>query len=132
MARGGYRPNSGPQKGAKYRPRAKKVEQVTQTKTRKKREPKTKVAVIESQAPDKTGDDKPVEKILPLDYMLQVINDPTETDKSRKDRMAIAAAPFCHPRKGEGAGKKEEKSGRAKSAGAGKFAPSKPPLALVK
>jgi hypothetical protein len=45
--------------------------------------------------------------------------------------MAIAAAPFIHPRKGEG-NAKDEKSERAKAAGAGKFAPSKPPLKVVK
>jgi hypothetical protein len=34
---------------------------------------------------------------LPLEYMLQVIEDETAT-QTRRDQMAIAAAPFCHPR----------------------------------
>jgi hypothetical protein len=33
----------------------------------------------------------------PLHYMLSVVADPT-ADVDRRDRMAIAAAPFCHPR----------------------------------
>ena len=36
------------------------------------------------------------------------------------------------PTYGEGAGKKEEKSERAKQAGAGKFAAGRPPLSVVK
>lgn len=71
------------------------------------------------------------ENLLPLEFMLRVMND-TAADKERRDRMAIAAAPFCHARKGEGVGKKEEKTDKAKQAGAGKFAPGRPPIALVK
>lgn len=68
----------------------------------------------------------------PLTYMLNVMNDPHEP-KDRRDRMAISAAPFVHPRKGEaGTGKKDEQADRAKVAGQGRFAPSKQPLALVK
>lgn len=67
----------------------------------------------------------------PLDYMLKVMNDQS-ADKDRRDRMAIAAAPFMHPRKADGVGKKEEKADRAKSAGSGKFAAGRPPIALVK
>jgi phage terminase small subunit len=62
--------------------------------------------------------------------MLRIMRDPNE-DKDRRARMAIAAAPFCHARKGEGSGK-EDKAERARVAGAGKFSPSKPPLSLVK
>ena len=35
--------------------------------------------------------------MLPLDYMLAVIRDPNAT-QGRRDKMAIAAAPYCHPR----------------------------------
>ncbi len=35
--------------------------------------------------------------ILPLEYMLQVMRD-TEADKRRRDSMAMAAAPYLHPR----------------------------------
>jgi phage terminase small subunit len=36
-----------------------------------------------------------------------------------------------HARKGEGAGKKDEKADAAKRAGSGKFAPGKPPVLKV-
>jgi len=35
--------------------------------------------------------------MLPLDYMLAVIRDPNAS-ASRRDRMATAAAPYCHAR----------------------------------
>jgi len=68
----------------------------------------------------------------PLSYMLTVMNDP-KADKDRRDRMAIAAAPFCHARATENGGKKQERERRAKEAGFGKFKPSSPPnIKLVK
>jgi len=74
-----------------------------------------------------------LEGLQPLEYMLRVMNDPNE-DPSVRRQMAQAAAPYCHPRKGEaGAGKKEEAAERAKKAGQGRFAPSRPPgIAVVK
>jgi len=39
----------------------------------------------------------PKGQLLPLDYMLMVINDST-ADVERRDRMAICAAQYCHPR----------------------------------
>ena len=72
------------------------------------------------------------EGLQPLEYMLRVMNDPRE-DAAVRRQMAAAAAPYCHPRKGEaGTGKKDEQADRAKTAGNGRFAPSKPPLSLVK
>jgi hypothetical protein len=35
--------------------------------------------------------------ILPLDYMLSVMRDPAADDK-RRDAMAMAAAPYLHPK----------------------------------
>jgi hypothetical protein len=35
--------------------------------------------------------------LTPLDYMLKVLRDGKE-DTSRRDEMAKAAAPYCHPR----------------------------------
>lgn len=56
----------------------------------------------------------------PLEYMLRVINDPN-TDDLRRDRLAVAAAPYLHPKAGE-AGKKEIKQDAAKAVGqAGRF-----------
>jgi hypothetical protein len=52
--------------------------------------------------------------VTPLEYMMAVINDP-KADPLRRDRMAIAAAPFVHPKAGE-TGKKEERAAQAKTA----------------
>lgn len=72
------------------------------------------------------------EGLQPLEYMLRVMNNPKE-DPAVRRQMAAASAPYCHPRKGEaGTGKKDEAADRAKIAGAGRFAPSKQPIALVK
>lgn len=60
--------------------------------------------------------------------MLAVMNDDM-ADDLRRDRMAIAAAPFCHPRKEPvGPGKREaaQEAAEAASAAGGKFAP--PPM----
>ncbi len=65
----------------------------------------------------------------PLDYMLKVMNDPM-ADESRRDKMAVAAAPYMHVKKGEG-GKKDERQDAAKKAGGGKFAPAAPPRLVV-
>lgn len=68
--------------------------------------------------------------MTPLDYMLKIMRNPNE-DADRRARMAIAAAPYCHARKGE-SNSKADKISRAKIAGTGIFAPGKPPLKLVK
>ena len=114
MARGGYRPGSGPQKGTKYKKRGDKTEKPKKDKI-----------------PSDILEEAKSENLMPLDYMLKVMNDGNEP-KERRDRMAIAAAPFCHARIAEGKGKKQEKDDKAKTAGAGKFAPGRPPIALVK
>lgn len=124
MSRGGYRPNSGPKKGTKYRPRASKDGAVKQRRTGTPRK--------SMDIPADIAADAAAENLTPLEYMLRVMNNP-ESGKERRDRMAVAAAPFIHPRKGEGAGKKEEKDNAAKKAGSGKFAAGAPPkLAVVK
>ena len=89
MARGGFRPNSG-------RPGA-----------RAKASTKAQVVTTARAA-----------GVTPLEYMLAVVNDP-KADAMRRDRLAIAAAPFCHPRIAESrAGKKDVEAAAAKSAGA--------------
>lgn len=109
MARGGYRPGSGRKKKLKINDRAKKpINDVISGDSKKKEEPGN---------------------LTPLKFMLKVMNDPNE-DKDRRDRMAIAAAPYCHARGGE-KGKKDEQKDRAGIASKGKFAPSRPPLRLV-
>ena len=109
MARGGYRPNSGPKKGAKYKKRGEPPK-------------KKKKSVI----PDDIVEATKAENLDPLTYMLKVMND-VSADADRRDRMAGMAAPFCHSRKGAGAGKKEDQADRAAKAGAGRFAASKSP-----
>ena len=104
MAKGGYRPGAGRPKGSR-------------NKTRNETP-----ADIQSAAA--------YENMTPLEYMLKVMRDPRE-DADRRLRCAIAAAPYCHARKGESNGK-ADKANRATIAGAGKFAPLKPPLKLVK
>jgi hypothetical protein len=49
-----------------------------------------------------------------------VINDPN-ADSDRKDRLAIAAAPYCHPRliERERVGKKDMQADAAERAGVG-------------
>lgn len=118
MARGGYRPGAG---------RKPKNSNTQSPKKPKKGEGKKQAPTV----PADIAAEALAENTTPLDYMLKVMRDPA-VEKERRDRMAVCAAPFCHARKGEGAGKKEEKEDRAKKAGAGRFAPSAPPLKVVK
>ena len=111
MARGGYRPGAGRKKGSK-------------TGAAKQAQKKPIV-------PKDIADEAAAEKLDPLAYMLKVMND-SKADAGRRDRMAVAAAPFMHARKGEGGGKKEEKEDRAKRAASGKFAAGQAPLKVVK
>jgi hypothetical protein len=53
---------------------------------------------------------------LPLAYMLAVMND-ADASPERRDKMAIAAASFCHPR--AVAGKKTRAAEDAETAGEG-------------
>jgi hypothetical protein len=82
----------------------------------------------------KKGDEGPAaviaaagkENKTPLQYMLDVMNDPAQED-SRRDRMAQAAAPYVHGRAVE-VGKKETKAEAAKKAETGRFAPPESPV----
>ncbi len=112
MSRGGYRPGAGRPKGSK----------VKNSESKKPRQ---------SEIPQDIRAEAALRGMTPLDYMLKVMRDRKAT-KERRDRMAIAAAPFCHARKGEGQGKKDEKADKAKAAGAGKFAPGPTPIRVVK
>jgi hypothetical protein len=57
----------------------------------------------------------PPKLVTPLEHMLGVLNDPTAAP-NRKDRMAIAAAPYCHARLVEPA-KRDQRAEAARSAG---------------
>lgn len=96
MARGGYRPGAGRPKGAKTKTHQAKSED--------------RIAPDILQAAKKSG-------MSPLDYMLAVMRS-EDADPSRRDRMAVAAAPFCHPRISDNRfGKKDAAAEAAHAAG---------------
>lgn len=154
MARGGYRPGAGRKKGKKTdlvnNPEKlvllSKAEEFAQfykgmldrahsgkkpTESEKQQMMKLAAELTKTYESGGENEGKPVEELLPLEFMLKLMNDPGE-DKEMRARMAQAAAPYCHARIAEGKGKKDEKTDRAKKAGAGKFAAGAPPLKLVK
>lgn len=65
----------------------------------------------------------------PLDFLLGVMNN-LAADPRLRVRAAIAAVQYKHTKRGDG-GKRDEVADKAKKAGAGRFAPPKPPLKLV-
>lgn len=106
MARGGYRPGAG-------RPRG--------------------TGKANGGAPSATAssDGSEGETRSPLEYMLSVMSDP-RAEKSRRDRMAIAAAPFVHSRAAEAdTGKTAKRAARAKEIGVGRFATPAAPKLVV-
>ena len=112
MARGGYRPGAGRPKGS-----GKGAAKFT-------REDKIGVG---DPIPEDVKRAAKKHKLTPLDYMLGVMNN-AEADQGRRDRMAIAAAPFCHSRVADNRfGKKDERAAAAAEAAASDsvFAPPK-------
>ena len=90
MASGGYRAGAG-------RPRGSTSKKLT----------KKDVKVIKKSAK--------LSELTPLEYMLAVMNS-TEADDERRDRMAIAAAPYVHEKAADKKlGKKEQKLEAAKN-----------------
>ena len=87
---------------------------------------------IASPMPDRSSvvADGVVTERSPLQYMLDVMNDPG-ADERLRSQMAVAAAPYMHAKKGESTGKKGEQADKAKQAAGGRFAPAAPPLKLV-
>lgn len=63
--------------------------------------------------------------LMPLDYLLEVMRDPTE-ERGRRMQAATLAAPYCHPKKGESS-KKDDAAAKTKAAAAGKFGRREPP-----
>lgn len=107
MASGGYRPGAGRPKSAKA-PKSKPIKVPSDVKT----------------AARKSG-------MKPLDYMLTVMNDDA-ADAERRDRMAIAAAPYVHSKAADKAtGKLEQRQESANEASSsGKYATPAPPPAI--
>lgn len=123
MPRGGYRPGAGRPKGSASGSRA-------PAKPKAERKPAPVTIHDEGAAMPAAADMEQVER-SPLEYMLAVMNDIT-ADGTRRDRMAVAAAPFVHMKKGEG-GKKDERGEAAKAAATGRLTPAAPPkFVLVK
>jgi len=57
--------------------------------------------------------------MTPLTYMAGILNNPA-VDPLRRDRIAQAMAPYCHPKRAEvGMGMKQKAEERAKRAGDG-------------
>jgi hypothetical protein len=95
MAHGGYRPGAGRPKGSGG----------------------TKHSKSEDGYPIDVVKAASKAKMTPLEYMLTVMCNP-EADRSRRDRMAIAAAPFCHARPADSrVGKKDAQDAEARKAG---------------
>lgn len=90
MARGGLRPGAGRPKGAR--------------------------SIKETKIPKDIKRAARKAKQTPLEYMLGVMND-ISADDARRDRMAVAAAPYTHSRAGDGPGKKQAVSDAAKATG---------------
>ena len=104
MARGGFRPGAGrPKKAASDVPKA------TEATVNRPR--------------------KSLGNMTPLEYMLSIMND-DDADDARRDRMAMAAAPFVHAKAEASApGKKEQRQAAAEehAQSGGKYAPPPAP-----
>ena len=111
--KGGYRVGSGRPKGSKNKQKASKMD----------------IKGIENDGSDVI---KPVaEDITPLDFMLSIMRDP-DTSPAVRRQMAISAAPYLHARMSDNRkGKKDDALEKAKKAGTGKYAQSKPPLNII-
>jgi len=133
MASGGYRIGAGRPRGSKDstpRVMAKKGKSRKKLTLEEKKVMNKLSAAMEGRATGKapTATDG---KRDPLTYLLDTMNDDS-LEPDVRFRAAVAAAPFVHPRAGEGKGKKEDKADRARAAGAGKFQAGAPPkLAVV-
>jgi hypothetical protein len=123
MARGGSRPNTGGARPGAGRPR--KLPRL--------------LAPDAPSCPDVpscevlgAGGDRPPERAAetPLAFMLRVMNDPA-ADTGTRARMAIAAAPYMHPR-AEAPGKKKDAQEAAGRVGKGRLeTPATPPRLIV-
>jgi len=92
---------------------------IKETKPRKPRTPRNSLPAPEPDV-NKEANAADIAAInagsTPLEYMLAVMRDPS-ADQMRRDRMAMACAPYCHPRMFEQRiGKKEVQKAKAKTA----------------
>jgi len=104
MPKGGFRPAFG-------RGRPKGIKETQPRKPRTPRLPAPPVIEADPAAIAVINDG-----LTPLEYMLAVMRDPG-ADQTRRDRMAMACAPYCHPRMfDQRVGKKEVQKAKAKTA----------------
>jgi len=75
-------------------------------------------------------DSQGIKSIDPIDFMLSIMNDPKQPP-DRRDKMAIAAAPFIHRKASDKSGVKEDRAEAAAKAAKGKFQPGAPPVKLI-
>lgn len=145
MARGGYRPGAGRPRLSDEEKAARKAareagKQVPAMKAPpKKRGVPKKARPGAQQAPQAESPEVPddivseaaLADMSPLDYMLQVMRNP-RVEGARRDRMAIAAAPFVHARREPvGQGKRDAAKDAAEKAAGGRFGARPAPLKLV-
>ena len=134
MARGGYRPGAG-------RPKLTEAEKAERAAARAggsgaskpaaKKAPKKKRTNPHLDLPLDVAGEAAMANMSPLDYMLHVMRNGA-VEPARRDRMAIAAAPFVHARQeGMAPGKRDLQKKAADAAGSGRFAPPKPPKLVV-
>lgn len=137
MPKGGYKPNGGrprmkplPDPNAPKRGRGRPRKDGVLIPPQVKAENAEKIKeVVEKVMQDIPEHKEAYKKLTPLEYALEVMNDPS-IDEMRRDRMAIAALPFMHPKKGE-IGKREADVDNAKVASKGKFSPAPAPKLVV-
>jgi len=127
MPRGGSRPGA----GRKADPNSKRQQKAV----KRERPPQGHAPTGANLAAGPLGDEnhKPapdLSNLTPLDYLLQVVRDPAKEERIRIQAASIAA-PYCHPKQGEGTGKKAQAGERAKQAAGGKFGARPAPLKLV-
>ncbi|MBM9615320.1 hypothetical protein JWJ90_13630 [Desulfobulbus rhabdoformis] len=70
------------------------------------------------------------EALSPLEYMLRVMNNP-KVDPGRRDRMAVASAPFVHERADKGGKKKSVQEAAEEESQGGDFRPMAKPGSAV-
>jgi len=129
MPRGGSRPGAGRPKGSTKPGKKSSNDKVDAKKAKSPKTTTRKVAVIQPGPPP----DDPVfdgevlpAKLSPLEYMLEVMNN-RKAEADRRDRMAVAAAPYVHGKMGE-QGKKAAKDAAAAAVGGGsRFSAAPPP-----
>lgn len=126
MPRGGPRPGAGRPKGSTSKGKKASATKADAKKTKAKAP--SRVAVVPPAPPvdDVLDGEVLPANMTPLEYMLDVMNN-RKADPNRRDRMAVAAAPFVHGKMGEH-GKKAAKDAAAAAVGGGsRFSAAPPP-----